>query len=283
MSERAAPVEWVIKPQTSWLGVGLKELLAYKDLLFRLVRREFLVSYQQTLLGPFWAVGQPVLTVLTYIIIFNKVIGISTNGTPPFLFYFTGIILWNLFSDILNGTSNSFINNAYVFSKVYFPRIIMPLSVALLHLLRFSIQLLLLVIVLFYFFGKTGLSLHMATWWLCIPAVIITAGIAFGVGLIFSIVTAMYRDLLNVIGLIIRLFMFVCPIFYSQSMVPQQYRWLAAINPLSPQFELFRYAFLGKGVVDGKQMVYSILIMITLVTAGLLLFNKKGDKLIDVI
>ena len=144
MRERQPDWEWEIKPQTTWLGVSFKELYSYKDLLFRLVRKEFLMYYHQTLLGPFWLLLQPILTVFTYVLIFNKVIRLPTDGIPPFLFYLSGITLWNLFSDIFLGTSTTFAQNAHIFSKVYFPRIIAPLSIVLVQCARFLIQLLLL-------------------------------------------------------------------------------------------------------------------------------------------
>lgn len=274
--------EWEITKKTPWFGASFKELYSFRDLLVRLVRKEFLMYYQQTLLGPLWMVIQPILTVLTYVLIFDKVIGLETQGVPPFLFYLTGITLWSLFSDIFLGTSGTFSSNAHIFSKVYFPRIIAPVAILLLHLLRFLIQLLLLIIVLawYYFTGKFQPD---GNWLFSVPVILMTAATAFGAGLIFSVFTAMYRDLMNLQQLLVRLLMFLCPIFYALSMVPGDKRWLVSLNPLSSFFEVFRYAFIGKGAVSMHELTYSGIWMVALVTIGVLLFNKRGDKLMDVI
>lgn len=275
--------EWEINKKTTWLGASLKELAHYKDLLLRLVRKEFLSSYQQTLLGPFWVLLQPILTVLTSVLIFSKIIGVSTDGIPPLLYYLAGITLWNIFSEIFLGTAVTFTQNAQVFSKVYFPRIIVPLSVVLLSGLRFLIQLLLLLIALFYYYFSGEISMPVSTFLVCIPVILTTAGIGLGAGLIFSIFTAKYRDFLGLLQIILRLLMFVCPIFYPMSIVPEKLKWVMSLNPLSVQFELFRFSVLGKGLFTPGQILYSVVFMLLLVAGGMLLFNKMGDKLIDVV
>ncbi len=274
--------EWEITRKTPWFGADFKELYSFRDLLVRLVRKEFLMYYQQTLLGPLWMVIHPILTVLTYVLIFDKVIGLETQGVPPFLFYLKGNTLWSLFSDIFLGTSGTFSNNAHIFSKVYFPRIIAPIAILLLHILRFLIQLVLLIIVLawYYFTGKYQPD---GNWLISIPVIIMTAGTAFGAGLIFSVITAMYRDLINLQQLLVRLLMFLCPIFYALAMVPGDKKWLVSLNPLSSFFEVFRYAFIGKGTVSLYELTYSAIWMVVLITVGVLIFNKRGDKLMDVI
>ena len=274
--------DWEIKSETTWSGVSLKELFSYKDLLLRLVRKDFLASFQQTLLGPFWVIFQPFLTVLTYIFVFRNLMNLSTEGFPSFLYYLTGITLWNLFSDLFLNISSTFNQNVAVFSKVYFPRLIAPLSSLLLYLLRFGIQLVFLLIVYFYFCLTSNVEFDFFRILLIIPAIIITAGIGFGFGLIFSILSTKYKDLIGLLQLFVRLLMFVCPIFYSLSMVDQKIKWVVNFNPLSSQFELFRYAFLGKGETAALPFTYSCLVMIFLVAGGILLFNKMGDKLMDV-
>ena len=274
--------DWEITQKTPWFGANFKELYSFRDLLIRLVRKEFLMYYQQTLLGPLWMVIQPILTVFTYVLIFDKVIGLETQGVPPFLFYLTGITLWSLFSDIFLGTSGTFSANAHIFSKVYFPRIIAPIAILLLHMLRFLIQMLLLIIVMAWYYF-TGRYQPDGNWLLSIPVIILTAGVAFGSGLIFSVFSARYRDLLNLQQLLVRLLMFLCPIFYALAMVPDNKRWLVSLNPLSSLFEVFRYAFIGKGVVSVSELIYSATWMIILVAVGVLLFNKRGDQLMDVI
>jgi lipopolysaccharide transport system permease protein len=283
MLEKQIHWDWEIKKETSWLGVSLKELYSYKDLLFRLVRKDFLASYQQTLLGPFWAVLQPIMTVLIYVLVFHKMMGASTDGVPPILYYLAGITLWNLFSDIFLGTSSTFLGNIYIFSKVYFPRIVTPLSGMFLHWIRFLIQLVLFIGFLIYYYFSGQIALHLQYIWLVIPVVIITSGIALGSGLIFSILTAKYRDLQNIIQLILRLLMFVCPLIYSVNSVTPKLRLLVMSNPLSSQFESFRLALLGRGHVTELQFLYSFAMMLLVVSIGLLFFNKMGDKLIDVL
>ena len=275
--------DWEIKTETTWLGVGFKELYTYKDLLLRLTRKEFLGSYQQTLLGPLWVLLQPLLTVLTYVFVFNKLIGVPTDGVPPFLFNLIGITLWNLFSEVFLSTSRTFAQNAQIFSKVYFPRIIVALSTLWLQIILFGIQFLFLSVVFLYFFLTGKINVNLSHIWIIVPVVITTAGTGFGSGLIFSVLTAKYRDLLSLIQLIIRLLMFVCPIFYSLKIVPEKVRWIVNLNPLSSQFELFRYAFIGTDNVSVWQFVYSAVLMVMIVFFGVLIFNKKGDKLLDVI
>jgi len=274
--------EWEITKKTPWIGANFKELFSFRDLLIRLVRKEFLMYYQQTLLGPLWMVIQPILTVFTYVLIFDKVIGLETEGVPPFLFYLTGITLWSLFSDIFLGTSGTCSQNAHIFSKVYFPRIIAPVAIVVLHMLRFLIQMLLLTIVLAWYYF-TGRYQPDGNWLLSIPVILLTAGVAFGSGLIFSVFSARYRDLQNLQQLLVRLLMFLCPIFYALAMVPADKKWMVSLNPLSPLFEVFRYAFIGKGTVSLNELTYSAVWMVALVAVGVLLFNKRGDQLMDVI
>ena len=283
MVEEKAKLEWEINKKTSWLGTSIKELYQYKDLLFRLVRKEFLSSYQQTLLGPFWVLLQPILTVLTSILIFHRIIGVSTEGIPPLLYYLAGITLWNLFSDIFLGTSVTFTQNVLVFNKVYFPRIIVPLSVVLLSGLRFLIQLLLFFAALAYYYLAGEVVLPLGTFLLAIPAIITTAGISLGAGLVFSIFTAKYRDFLGLLQIILRLLLFVCPIFYPMSIVPDKLKWIMNLNPLSVQFEVIRFAMLGKGQFTADQVLYSSVFMVILLAGGMLLFNKTADRLVDVI
>ncbi|WP_373055893.1 ABC transporter permease [Zunongwangia sp. H14] len=275
--------EWEIKPETSWWDIGILELYSYKDLMLQLARKDFLALYQQTLLGPFWALLQPLLTVLTYVLVFNKIIGIPTEGVPPLLFNMVGITLWTLFSEVFLQISKTFSQNAEIFSKVYFPRIIVALSTLWLQLLLFGIQLLLLLALYLFFIFNGDVDFNAGRMLLIFPIIAITAAIGFGGGLIFSVLTAKYRDLMTLIQLIIRLLMFVCPIFYSLAMVPESVRWLVNLNPLSSLFEYFRFAFLGIGSVNALHLLYSGSFMLLIVFLGILLFNKMSDKLMDVL
>lgn len=275
--------EWEIKPETSWWNLNFKELVSYKDLILQLTRKEFLGLYQQTLLGPFWVLLQPLLTVLVYVFVFNNVIGISTGSVPPFLFNLIGITLWSLFSEIFLQTSKAFSQNADVFNKVYFPRIIVAISSLWLQLKLFSVNLLLLFVVYIFCLIIGKVDFNFGPTFLIFPVIVITTGIGFGGGLVFSVLTAKYRDLMSFMNLIIRLLMFVCPIFFTLSMVPEKLKWLVMINPLSSLFEYFRYAFLGTGSLDYLQLLYSTIFMVVLVCFGVMLFNKMSDKLIDIL
>jgi lipopolysaccharide transport system permease protein len=277
--------DWEIRPDTKWFDLNLRDLFAYKDLLFRLVRRDFLMLYQQTLLGPAWIILQPLLTVFVYVLIFDKIIRVPTNGVPPLLFYLTGITLWNLFADIFLGTAATIQGNADIFRKVYFPRVIVPLSTTLLHYFRLLVQLLLLVVVLLFYHFTDRYPLAAGGWVLAIFPLAVAGGLGLGCGLIFSVLTARYRDLMNLLHIGMRLLMFICPIFFSVSIVPENFAWLIQLNPLTPLFELFRYSFLGDnaGVFTTPQLLYSTGAMIVLLMGGMVLFNKKADSLMDVV
>jgi lipopolysaccharide transport system permease protein len=282
MSDKELHWEWEIGSKTSWLGASFKELVSYKDLLFRLVRKEILMQHQQTLLGPIWVLLQPLLTVFTFVLVFNKVLQIPTAGIPPLLYYLSGITLWNLFSEILLGTANTFTKNAHVFGKVYFPRIIVPLSAMLLNYFQFFIQFIFLIIALAYYYFTRQVNVTFFNLFLCVPVIIIVSGIGLGAGLIFSVLTAKYRDLSAFLPIVVRLLMFLCPVFYSLSHVPQTVRWVVDLNPLSAQFKMFRFALVGIGDFNMLHLFYGAATMLLLMTGGLLLFNKKGDELIDV-
>lgn len=282
MSVKQQNWKWVINSQTTWFGPPLKELLAHKDLLFGLVRKDLLSSYQQTLLGPLWIILQPIFSVIIYVIVFSRIIGLKTDDVPPFLFFLLGITLWNLFSDLLTNTASAITSNVHIYSKVYFPRLISPLSTLVLNLLRFLIHFTLLIFVVGFYAWRGDIDFQFPHILLSILPVIIVTGFAFGIGLIFSVLTAKYRDLGGLLQLFLRLFMFICPIFYSISTIPSKYRFYMDWNPLAYHFELFRYAFTGKGVVDINHLVMGALFMLLILASGILLFNKMTDKLMDV-
>jgi lipopolysaccharide transport system permease protein len=274
---------WEIKPESSWLNWNLPQLWAYRHLLLRMVRRDFLVHHQQTLLGPLWIVFQPIIVLLTYILIFEKAVGLSTDGVEPTLFYFSGIILWNLFSECFTGTSFTFIQNGQLFSKVYFPRLIVPCSMVVLNYFRFLIQFVLFFILLLIY--DYQLIIHHPLRWIAAMVVgsVTVAGIGLGMGLIFSILTAKYRDLVNIIHLIIRLLMFASPVIYPLSIVSPDLQQIITLNPLTAVFEFFRYGFLGHGTFSFFGVCYSVVAMTLMVVAGSMLFNKFSNKLQDVI
>ena len=190
--------DWEITSETNFWGHSFKDLWAYRHLLAGLVRRNFLLNYQQTILGPVWVLFQPILTLVTYVLVFNKMVGISTGTIPPVVFYASGIVLWNFFSDSFTGTASTFRENAEIFGKVYFPRIIMPASVVTTYFMRFLMQLILFVAVLAYYSIFSGLQIELTMWALGFPlSVLLIGAIGFGMGLLFSVITAKYRDINN--------------------------------------------------------------------------------------
>ncbi|WP_276499285.1 ABC transporter permease [Pontibacter litorisediminis] len=284
MSKAKGKGEWEITSQTSYLGASIGELWSFRHLLRGLVKRNFLLRYQQTVLGPFWILFPPLLTLATYVIVFSKLVGISTGSLPPVLFYFSGIILWSFFSDSFTGTSTTFRDNVHLFSKVYFPRIVIPLSVIQTQLYNFLIQFLLLLTLMAYYWYFQGLRLTVGITVLWFPVVVLATGLlALGLGLFFSVLTAKYRDISYVTSLGVRLLLYVTPVIYPLSAVPEKVQWVVQLNPLSPLFEAFRLSLLGEGTVSPLQLLYSILFTVMFFGAALLLFNKQGDKLIDVV
>jgi lipopolysaccharide transport system permease protein len=282
-SEIKSNWSWEIKSQSSWLRWNIPELWTYRHLLMRLVRRDFLVHHQQTILGPLWILFQPIIVLITYVLIFEKAVGLSTGGVNPTLFYFSGIILWTLFSECFTGTAFTFSQNGQLFGKVYFPRLIVPLAAIVLNYLRFLIHFVLFFILLMVI-DPHAITYYPLRW---IPAMLIgsftVAGIGLGLGLIFSILTAKYRDLVNISHLLIRLLMFATPVIYPLSIVSDQLRTILNVNPLTSMFELFRFGFLGHGTFTSIHLLYSVAMMLVMVLIGSMLFNKFGNKLQDVI
>lgn len=277
------PWDWEISNRNSWRNWSVKELWAYRHLLFRFVKRDFLVNYQQTLLGPLWVVLQPVLTLIVYVLVFGRWMGVNTGSSPPVLFFLCGILLWGLFSDLFTGTAFIFTYYSSLYNKVYFPRLIIPFSVAGTHLLRFLIQVVLLVIVFVFYALYRDLSFPLNFWLLVLPfAILLTAIFGLALGLIFCILTARYRDLSNIVHLGIRLFMFLTPVIYPVSLVPPGIRWFVNANPLSALFEVFRYALLGQGLFSMGQLLYSTIFIIIVFLIALAWFNKQAIRLIDV-
>lgn len=276
-------VVWEIGTDSSWFQWDLGQIWNYRHLLLRLVRRDLLIHHQQTILGPLWIIFQPLIILLIYSIIFDQAVGLSTDGLSPTLFYLSGIILWTLFSECFTGTAFTFLQNGTLFAKVYFPRLIIPLSIVVLNLLRFLVQFTLFFGILFFIdrAAITDQPLRLLTAFFV--STFSVAGIGLGSGLIFSILTAKYRDLVNVIHLIVRLLMFATPVIYPLSMVHSGIRGWLAMNPLTPLFEFFRLGFLGQGTVSFMDLVVSLFAMLVLVIVGAMLFNKYANKLQDVI
>ncbi len=276
--------DWVITSETKGWGWDWKELWSYHQLLLSLIRREFVLYYKQTILGPIWMLLQPALTLLIYVVVFGKLVRLPTGTVPPVLFYLSGIVIWNFFSEGLSGTSKTFQDNIHIFSKVYFPRLILPISVLAVHFLRFLIQFtfFLLIIMCYWIFAEMPFTLN--RWAFFLPVVLLLVGcMGLALGLCFSVLTAKYRDLGNLVPTGIRLLMFLTPVIYPIAATPQSLRWLVLWNPLTPLFEAFKFALLGEGTFTVTQLLYSAVCAIILLFIGLIVFNRQGDKLIDVV
>lgn len=277
--------EWEITPRSANWGWNLRELISYRFLLWSLVRKEFLLNYQQTILGPLWILVQPLLTLATYTLVFGKLIGIPVgNGIPPVLFYLSGIILWNFFNESFAATSRTFRENASVFSKVYFPRIVVPISVLCTQFIRFLVQLLLFFIILAFFISTKGIEIAPAGRWLLLPLCVVAVGLAgSGAGMLFAVLTAKYRDIVNIVDVCIRLLFFVTPVVYPMAALQPRLRWIISLNPLTPLFETFRYGIFEAHSAPHSSMVFALTLILLTFFLGVWLFNTLGNKLIDVV
>jgi lipopolysaccharide transport system permease protein len=270
-----------IKADSSLFSVNFKELWHYRDLLLMLLKRDFITFYKQTILGPIWFFVQPILTSLIYVVLFGQVARLSTDGLPQIAFYLAGITIWNYFSDSLVKTSSVFQSNASIFGKVYFPRLIMPLSIVFSGLLKFGVQFLLFVAVVLYytFIDKT---IQPNLWVLMTPfLVLLMAGFALGLGMIFSSMTIKYKDLSFLLAFGIQLYMYATPVVYPISSMPEQYRWIVNANPLTGIFECFRYGYLGSGHFEPSSLIFTSLIVIILLFVGVITFNKVEKGFMD--
>ena len=276
----------VIESNHKLFDLNLTTLWHYRDLLMILVKRDFISFYKQTLLGPIWFFVQPLFTTLTYIVIFGNIANVGTDSLPQALFYLSGITLWNYFSDCLLKTSTVFRDNSNIFSKVYFPRLIIPLSIIISNLIKFVVQFLLFLGFLFYYYYFQGfqVQLHLLDVLLLFPLLIITmAFLGLGLGLIISALTTKYRDLSFLVTFGIQLMMYTTTVIYPLSITPGKFRKLIAINPMTGVIETFRNIFLGKGEISFDTLGYSLIFTIAALLLGLLIFNKVEKNFIDTI
>ena len=277
--------EWnlVIKPKRHLLDIDFKDIWRYRDLIVLFVRRDFVAKYKQTVLGPLWFLIQPILTTLMYLIVFGNIAKISTDGLPKMLFYLSGIVGWTYFSTCLTTTSNTFVANAGIFGKVYFPRLTLPISIVISNLVQFFIQLLLLAAFMLYF-GITGANFQPNIYVLLLPAlVILMAALGLGFGIIISSLTTKYRDLTNLVSFGVQLWMYATPVIYPLSTIPEDYKIYLLANPLTPIIETFRYALLGAGTLNWMHLLYSLGFTIVVLTVGVLLFNKVEQTFMDTV
>ncbi len=278
--------EEIIVPKKHLLEINLKEIWEYRDLLFLFVKRDFVSTYKQTILGPLWFVIQPIFTTLIFTVIFGKLASIPTDNLPPVLFYMCGITCWNYFAECLTKTSNTFIVNAPIFGKVYFPRLIIPLSVVTSNLMKFGIQFFLFLSVLLYYI-ISGDGIKPNIYILLLPLLIlIMAALGLGLGIIISSLTTKYRDFQFLVVFGVQLFMYATPVVYPLSLAKEQlgkYSWIVYSNPMSSIIETMKYAFTGKGTLDFYGLFYSFIASILILVAGIIIFNKVEKTFMDTI
>lgn len=280
--------DWLfeITPKNRFFSLNLKEIWQYRDLLFLFVKRDVITVYKQTVLGPLWYLIQPLFTSITFTIIFNNVAGINTGNVPPFLFNLAGITVWNYFTACLNGTSDTFKANAGIFGKVYFPRIITPLSVVISNLIKFGIQF--FIFIAFYcYYAIQGRDLSFNSLVLFFPVLILIMGIlGLGLGMLISSMVTKYRDFSYLIGFGIQLLMYLSAVMYPMDLIKQKlpnYGWIVTYNPLAYIIETSRYMLLNVGEISILGLCYTVTITIVVFFIGLLVFNKTEKSFIDTV
>jgi len=278
--------EELISPKKNLFDVNLKEIWRYRDLILLFVKRDFVAVYKQTVLGPLWFVIQPIFTTLIFTVIFGQLASIPTDGLPQVLFYMCGISTWNYFSECFTKTSNTFVTNANIFGKVYFPRLVLPISTVISCLLKFFIQFSLFLLFLIYYIYM-GSNVTPNAHVIVFPFIIlIMAGLALGLGIIISSLTTKYRDFQFLIVFGVQLLMYATPIVYPLSLAKEKlgdYYWVAKLNPMSSIIEATKYAFLGQGEFSWGHIFYSFSVMLILLFIGVLFFNKVEQNFMDTV
>lgn len=276
----------VIKPQSSNFSLNYKEVWKYRDLIKRYIHRDIVTAYKQTVLGPIWYLIQPFFMTAMYMFVFGGIANISTDGLPQMLFYMSGILCWNYFGDCLGKAQSTFTANAGVFSKVYFPRLVVPISGVISGMVRLAIQFGLFICIFLYYY-LNGTSIHPNIYILLFPLLIImTAFMGLGFGIIISSMTTKYRDLSIIFGFVTYLWMYATPIIYPLSAVPEsynKYKWIIELNPMTSIVETTRYAFMGEGAFSWASLGYSFGVTVAVVIIGTWMFNKIERSFIDVV
>ncbi len=273
----------VIKPEKGLLDVDIKGIWRYRDLWYMYVKRDIVTVYKQTILGPLWFFIQPIFTTAMYMFVFGGLAGISTDGVPQPLFYLSGIMLWNYFSECFNGASNTFTANAGIFGKVYFPRLVVPLASLTSNLIKMLIQLLLFIVVYVYYVAIGGpVSINAAA--LLFPMLVFMLAFhALSWGLIVSSLTSKYRDLRYLVGFGLQLFMYATPIIYPLSAAGDKFRWALELNPLTPIFEAFKFGVLGSGSLSWGGLLYSFVFMVVMLFFSVIIFNRVERNFMDTV
>lgn len=275
----------IIKPKSGLLEIDFKELWRYRDLCMLFVKRNIITQYKQTILGPLWFLIQPAMTTIMYMVVFGGIAKISTDGLPQPLFYLAGIAMWQYFADCLTKTSNTFVDNAGIFGKVYFPRLVVPIANVTSNLVRFSIQLSLFFLVYLYYIICTDVTIQTNWYALLLPVlVLLLAGLALGFGILFSSFTTKYRDLQLLLSFFVSLWMYATPVIYPLSTITnEKLRLLMQLNPITGIVEFFKYGMLGVGVHEWWMLGYSFAFMVVLLFLGIITFNKVQRSFMDTV
>lgn len=272
----------IVSSRSSLIEVNLREIIEYKDLLFLFVKRDIATTYKQTILGPLWFIIQPLFTTLIYVLVFSNFAKISTDNLPHILFYLSGISVWNYFSECLTKTSNTFNDNQGIFGKVYFPRVILPLSIVVSGMVKFLLQFTLFFIFAFPYYLKG--VVHLSSVSLFLPLIILViALIGLGVGMLFSSMTTKYRDIVFLLTFGIQLWMYATPVIYPLSIVPEKFKGILLLNPITPLVETVRYGFLGSGQFSTQSLAISFTFSVFIFTLGFLVFSRVERKFMDTI
>lgn len=273
----------VIKPKTGWFDINLKELIQYKDLIVMFVKRDFKTLYKQTILGPLWIIISPLLTTLMFTVVFGNIANISTDGMPQIVFYMLGTTVWTYFSTCLTKTSSTFTGNAAIFGKVYFPRLVTPISTVISGLINFGVQFLMFLGFMTYFMIK-GSPINPNLWILITPLLLIQlAALALGFGIIISSLTTKYRDLAVLVTFGVQLWMYATPVVYPASQIGGKLKTLMMLNPVSPIVETFRYAFLGSGSIPWNYLGISVVTTLVVLFVGVVLFSRVEKTFMDTV
>ena len=278
--------ELVIRPTKGWFNLNIGDLWRYRDLLFLLVHRDFAAKYKQTILGPAWFILQPLITTFVFTVIFGNVAKIPTDGLPPVLFYLTGLLGWNYFAQVFQGASGTLAANAGLFGKVYFPRLVVPLAVVVSNFLAFGLQLATLMCCWVYFklFTSNGAAFGFSSAIVWLPLLLVQiAALSLGVGLWISALTTKYRDFTFLTPFMIQIWMYATPIIFPLSRIPEKWRWLAALNPMTAPVETIKYMFLGQGVIAPGYLAVSVGVTLLLLLSGVLIFDKVERTFVDTV
>lgn len=272
----------VIKPKSGWFDLNLKEVWKYRDLIFLFVRRNFVSQYKQTILGPAWAVIQPLLTTVVFTVVFGSIAGLAAEGVPSFLFYLSGTVAWTYFSTCLTQTADTFTGNAAILGKVYFPRVVMPISTVMTNLISFAIQFVMFIIFLVVYWLKG--EVHPNIYFLMLPVLAVhMALLSLGTGIIISALTTKYRDLKMLVGFGVQLWMYATPVAYDIGIIPEKYMFLYMLNPMTPIINTFRYAFLGLGTFDIEYYMIGWITTLIILFLGIVLFSRVEKTFMDTV